>query len=184
MRRTQILLAAATVAALAVSACSSAKTSASTTRDTASHDTAPPDTAPLDTAPLDTTPLDTAPLDTTPLVATGAHANEPSCQLVTALNANDSPFSSSSSTAADFQKFFTNVVTPSIAASRANPPASLKAQAATVAAGMEKLGTLLAANGWDFNTASTVPEVQTLLNDTAFNNAGDALNQYCGLGGS
>ena len=179
MRRTQILLAAATVAALAVSACSSAKTSASTTRDTASHDTAPPDTAPLDTAPLDT-----APLDTTPLVATGAHANEPSCQLVTALNANDSPFSSSSSTAADFQKFFTNVVTPSIAASRANPPASLKAQAATVADGMEKLGTLLAANGWDFNTASTVPEVQTLLNDTAFNNAGDALNQYCGLGGS
>ena len=174
MRRTQILLAAATVAALAVSACSSAKPSASTTRDTASHDTALPDTAPLDTAPLDTTPL----------VATGAHANEPSCQLVTALNANDSPFSSSSSTAADFQKFFTNVVTPSIAASRANPPASLKAQAATVAAGMEKLGTLLAANGWDFNTASTVPEVQTLLNDTAFNNAGDALNQYCGLGGS
>jgi hypothetical protein len=177
MRRTSIMLAAASATLLLFSACtSSSKGAAATTEKGADTTLASSSTAPLDTTPVPTTSLP-------PIFASGAHKDEPFCVTAVDFNNSSSPLNDSNATAADFQAFFTNVVTPAMAEMRANEPAEVKAEVDTVATAFEQLGAALAANNWDVNKTAADPAVQAAIGQS-FSTATQKLSVYCGFGGS
>lgn len=178
MRRTKILLAAASITVLTLSACGSTSKSGAATSSTVADTAAPVDTTPLGT--------DTVPADTTPItvVASGVHKDEPFCKSATAFNNVDSPFNDAAATSDDFKKFFSDVVTPGIADLRSTAPAALKADVETVVNGYEQLGKVFESNNWDLAKTSADPDLQTLLNSQAFSDAGSNLDDYCGFNAS
>lgn len=180
MRRTSILLAAASATLLTLSACSSAKGTAATTSargaDTtlAASDTTAPGSGSLNTAPVADTTLP-------PIVASGAHKDEPFCVTAVNFNNSSSPLNDSNATADDFKTFFTNVVNPAMADLRANEPAEVKAEVETVVTAFTQLGTALAANNWDVNKTAADPAVQAAIGQS-FSTATQKLSEYCGFG--
>jgi hypothetical protein len=177
MRRTSILLAAASATLLFGSACSSSKgTSSATTAKPSDTSVSDADTAPLDTTAVTDTVSPT-------VVATGTHKDEPFCVAAVKFNNATSPFNDSNATADDFKAFFATVVTPGIAVMRANEPAAVKADVDTVANAFEQLGKVFEANGWDLQKTASDTQLASLLNGQAFADATTSLDKYCGFTG-
>lgn len=163
MRRTTILLAAASATFLALAACGSSSTSATVTSTTVTS----------------TTGTGTVPRNVVP---TGEHAAEPFCQDQYLINNGPSPFDDTSSTAADFEKYLNDVFVPTIAKLRADAPPALAADVEKVASGSEKLLVIMKAHSYDPKSSFVDPELQQLINDASFLSANDAVNAYCGFG--
>ena len=92
-----------------------------------------------------------------------------------------SPFANQSSVAADFEKFFNEVIKPGVAKLQAAAPAEIKADMDTLAEGYTALADRFAALGFDPAKASTDTALIQLGNVQKYNDASTAINTFCGV---
>ena len=164
--RTRSLLVAAVAAASLLAACGSDNSSSSAT-------TGPANTAAAgggDTSAPGSTTVNTAP-----------GAGSEFCSLNNDLATADSPFNNASSTAADFEKFFNEVVKPGVVKLQEAAPAEIKDDMDTLAEGYNALADRFAALGYDPTKASTDTVLSQLGNQQKYNDASKAVNDYCGV---
>jgi hypothetical protein len=118
---------------------------------------------------------------TTPNTAPGAGSEF--CKLNDALSSAPSPFANQNAVAADFEKFFNEVIKPGVAGLQAAAPSEIKADMDTLAEGYNALADRFAALGYDPTKASTDTLLVQIGNEQKYNDASAALNTYCGVGG-
>ena len=103
------------------------------------------------------------------------------CTLNSELANAPSPFANQSSVAADFEKFFNEVIKPGVAKLQAAAPAEIKADMDTLAEGYTALADRFAALGFDPAKASTDTALIQLGNVQKYNDASTAINTFCGV---
>lgn len=165
--RTRSLFIAAVAAASTLAACSSDTTTAK-----------PADTTATTVATTGGTTDSTA--STTPNTAPGAGSDF--CKLNDALSSAPSPFANQNAGAADFEKFFNDVIKPGVAGLQDAAPKEIKADMDTLAEGYNALADRFAALGYDPAKASVDTVLVQLGNEQKYNDASTAINTYCGLG--
>jgi len=92
-----------------------------------------------------------------------------------------SPFANQSAVAADFEKFFNEVVKPGVAKLQGAAPAEIKADIDTLAEGYTALADRFAALGYDPAKASADTVLAQIGNEQKYNDASTAINTYCGV---
>lgn len=164
MRRFILPLAAA---AITLAACSSDATTAKPTDTTAASATTAGGTTDITTG------------STTPNTAPGAGSDF--CMLNEALSIAPSPFTNQNAVAADFEKFFNEVIKPGVAGLQESAPDEVKADMDTLAEGYTALADRFAALGYDPTQASTDTVLVQIGNEQRYNDASAAINTYCGV---
>ncbi|MFM2078932.1 MAG: hypothetical protein RJA49_2822 [Actinomycetota bacterium] len=169
--RTRSLLVAAVATASLLAACGSDNSSSSATTGPANTvDGGGSGSGSGDTSAPGSTTVNTAP-----------GAGSEFCKLNNDLATAASPFNSASSTAADFEKFFNEVVKPGVVKLQAAAPAEVKDDMDTLAEGYNALADRFAALGYDPTKASTDTVLSQLGNQQKYNDASKAVNDYCGV---
>ncbi len=163
--RTRSLLVAAVAAASLLAACGNDSTASSATDPTTTVATGAGDTSATASTTVNTAP----------------GAGSEFCKLNDDLANAASPFSSASSTAADFEKFFTEVVKPGVAKLQDAAPDEIKADMDTLAEGYNALADRFEALGYDPTKASTDTVLSQLGTQQKYNDASNAVNTYCGV---
>lgn len=164
--RTRSLFIAAIAAASVLASCGSDTSSAK-----------PADTTAASSA-TDATATTTA--NSSPNTAPGA--NSDFCKLNDALSSAPSPFANQNAVAADFEKFFNEVIKPGVAGLQAAAPDEVKADMDTLAEGYNALADRFAALGYDPAKASVDTVLVQIGNEQKYNDASTAINVYCGVG--
>jgi ABC-type oligopeptide transport system substrate-binding subunit len=188
MLRTRTLFAAVAIAAMSLlAACGdsgdSTEGGADTTAGPASNDPVTSDPAANDTVTNDTTAVagnDPVTSDTA-AVPTGPGKDTEFCQYQAELNNMSTPFDDQNSGAAEFETYFKELVNPAIDKLQATAPAEIKAQMDTLAEGLRKFSAAFEKSGWDPEKAYADPELTALAGDTAYNEAGSAVDEFCGF---
>jgi len=103
------------------------------------------------------------------------------CTLNTELANAPSPFANQSAVAADFEKFFNEVIKPGVAKLQSAAPAEIKADMDTLAEGYTALADRFAALGYDPAKASADTVLVQIGNEQKYNDASSAINTYCGV---
>jgi len=160
MRRLILPLAAA---AITLAACSSDATTAK----------------PTDTTAASATTTGGSTDSTTPNTAPGAGSDF--CLLNDALSSAPSPFANQNAVAADFEKFFNEVIKPGVAGLQEAAPDEVKADMDTLAEGYTALADRFAALGYDPTQAATDTVLVEIGNEQKYNDASAAINTYCGV---
>ena len=112
---------------------------------------------------------------------TGPGKDTEFCQYQAELNNMATPFDDQNSGAAEFETYFKELVNPAIDKLQATAPAEIKAQMDTLAEGLRKFSAAFEKSGWDPEKAYADPELTALASDTAYNEAGSAVDEFCGF---
>ncbi len=112
---------------------------------------------------------------------TAAGAGSEFCTMNAELANAPSPFANQSAVAADFEKFFNEVIKPGVAKLQAAAPAEIKADIDTLAEGYTALADRFAALGYDPAKASADTVLVQIGNEQKYNDASTAINTYCGV---
>lgn len=176
MLRTRTLLAAVTIAAASLlAACGDSGDSASGAADTTTAE------ATADTTTADTAGGDTITSDTGSPAPTGPGKDTEFCKYQQELNDMTTPFDDQNSGAAEFEKYFKELVNPAIDKLESLAPDEVKAQMATLAAGLRQFSAAFEKNGWDPQKAYADADLQALASDADYNAAGAAVDDFCGF---
>lgn len=180
--RTRTLIAAAALAAtMLLAACSD---DASTADGGADTTTAVADgAAPADTGTItgDTTTGDATTGDTASGAPTGPGKDTEFCKYQQELNDMTTPFDNPESGAAEFEQYFKEMVTPAIDKLEQLAPDEIKDQMVVLADGLRQFATAFEKNGWDPQKAYADEALKALAANEAYNQAGTAVDQYCGF---
>ena len=134
-------------------------------------------TADTTAAPTTAAPTETSAVALTPeqiAVATDF------CSLQAGLGGLDSPFDKPDSTPADFEAWFTETVRPSIAKLLELAPEEITADVTTLTEGLTRFADKFAEHDYDVVKAYQDPEMQKIAQNSEYNAAGDAVDEYCG----
>jgi hypothetical protein len=112
---------------------------------------------------------------------TGPGKDTEFCQYQQELNNMTTPFDDQNSGATEFEAYFTNMVNPAIDKLESIAPAEISAQMTILADGLRKFSAAFEKNGWDPEKAYADPDLQGLSSDTAYNEAGTAVDTFCGF---
>jgi hypothetical protein len=189
LRRSLQLLSLATVIGL-LAACSSNSATAPTTTKlpvvstthTAAPETSVPDTAAPDTITTDTYVPDTFVPDTTDTtLSDGPGVGTPFCTSYDELNNTDSPMDNPEATPAEYAAFFGTQVPNMLKQLAAVTPPALKADVATMSAGITTIGQIYARNNWDTAKATVDPAWKVLTSSTDYRTAFSHIDAYCAI---
>ena len=103
------------------------------------------------------------------------------CQYQQELNDMATPFDDQSSGAAEFEAYFKDMVNPAIDKLVAIAPPEISGQMTILADGLRKFSAAFEKNGWDPEKAYADADLQGLSSDTAYNEAGTAVDSFCGF---
>lgn len=195
--RTRTLIAAAALAAtMLLAACSDDASTADGGADTTTAvadgaapadtgtitgDTTTGDTASGDTITGDTTTGDATTGDTASGAPTGPGKDTEFCKYQQELNDMTTPFDNPESGAAEFEQYFKEMVTPAIDKLEQLAPDEIKDQMVVLADGLRQFATAFEKNGWDPQKAYADEALKALAANEAYNQAGTAVDQYCGF---
>jgi hypothetical protein len=182
MLRTRTLFAAITIAAVSLlAACGDSGDSADGAADTTAAAVADTSAAGASDTTAATADTGVPTSDTASPVPTGPGKDTEFCKFQQQLNDMSTPFDNQDSGAAEFEKYFTEMVNPAIDKLESLAPDEVKAQMATLAAGLRQFSAAFEKNGWDPQKAYADPDLQALAQDADYNAAGAAVDTFCGF---
>lgn len=177
MSRTRTLFAVISIAAVSLlAACGDNSDSADGAADT----TAAAGSGDTSAAPTDTEG-ETVTSDTASPAPTGPGKDTEFCQFQQELNDMATPFDSQDSGAAEFEQYFNEMVNPAIDKLESLAPDEVKAQMTTLAVGLRQFSAAFEKNDWDPEKAYADPDLQALATNTEYNEAGAAVDEFCGF---
>lgn len=173
------------LASLAIGAVAAAAVLAGCSDDASTAQTAVSTTAVVSTtaAVLETAPIESVLVDDSlvadPGVGSGPGAGTEFCAINGSLDAVASDAIDADGTPAALQQFFEVEFPEQFARMTAAAPADLVDDMAVLGAGFTSLGRLFADNGWDLEAAYNDPELNNVLDNQAYVDAGTAVDEYC-----
>ena len=183
MRRFTLI---ASLTLLGLSACSSdssssATTAAADTTEASVAETVVEETV-VDETVVEETMVDETMVDDTEPSGSGDGDGDGTefCDINTELN-NDDLAMDGSDTPAEIEEYFTVIMPAQLARLEGVTPPELADDVAILIAGVTQFGDVLEANDWDLEAAFADPEFGELANNAEFAEAGQRVDEYCGV---